>query len=185
MRLGAPQGVAGNHRWKQASPRSMSPAGAGDWSTPKRPHGTATGRMRLKIRRAARWLCRSEKWIWCAWSAFAGDMHGVAQPRAARLSPDGVRIRQAGACVSHCPDTGGSKRHPASSGTGLALRWRSGNARTPDLGSDTLPASARRPATGPFPPPPWLPAGAGRHRGQGSLRWLAWPVSPFGVTRSG
>jgi hypothetical protein len=49
----------------------------------------------------------------------------------------------------------------------------------------TAPASARRSATGPFPPPPRLPAGAGRHKGQGFLRWLAWPVIPFRTSRKG
>jgi len=57
------------------------------------------------------------------------DMRGGAVCARARVSPDGVRIRQAVACVSHYPDTGGSKRHPASSGTCLTLRWQRGDAR--------------------------------------------------------
>ena len=71
-----------------------------------------------------------------------------------------------------CPDTGGlnglwhspTRAWPRVDDAGAPGRRR--------LNATPLPASARRPATGPFPPPPRLPAGAGRHRGQGFLRWL-------------
>jgi hypothetical protein len=91
-----------------------------------------------------------------------------ARPELRRMVSASDRQWRAASCR---PDTGSRKRRVASSGTGRALRWRSGDARA----QNALPASARRPATGPFPAPPRLPAGAGRHKGQEFVRWLAWP----------
>ncbi|VVT04833.1 hypothetical protein HOE425_320237 [Hoeflea sp. EC-HK425] len=82
-------------------------------------------------------------------------MRGVAQiargPEYRRMMSTSDRQWRAASCH---PDMGSDQRRVASSGTGWALRKRSGNARAADTAPDTLPASARRPATGPFPPSP-------------------------------
>ncbi len=56
--------------------------------------------------------------------------------------------RRSRAAFRH-PDTGGLKRRVASSGTDLALRWRSGNARAPERGQARSPASVPDPQDGP------------------------------------
>jgi hypothetical protein len=55
------------------------------------------GVRETKVRRAARRLCRSEVGLVCM-PRFRGSMRGGADCARARISPDGVRIRQAVAC---------------------------------------------------------------------------------------
>jgi hypothetical protein len=99
-------------------------------------------------------------------------MGGAARARPEN-SPDDVRIRQTetGSCNSQ--DRGCHAHLEPRSGTHTGLRCRCGGAGAQ---ISTNPASESRSATGPFPPPTRLPAGANRHRGQGLLRWLAWPA---------
>ncbi|KGB27113.1 hypothetical protein HPDFL43_00023710 [Hoeflea phototrophica DFL-43] len=94
--------------------------------------------------------------------------------RTARNSPDDVRIRQTETGSCNSPDRGRHAHLEPRSGTHTGLRCRCGGAGAQ---ISTNPASESRSATGPFPPPARLPAGANRHRGQGLLRWLAWPAN--------
>jgi hypothetical protein len=69
----------------------------GDWRRPQPSARRDAGVLERTIRRAARRLCRSEVGLVCM-PRFRGCMRGGADCARARISPDGVRIRQAIAC---------------------------------------------------------------------------------------
>jgi hypothetical protein len=69
----------------------------GDWRRPQPSARRDAGVLERTIRRAARRLCRSEVGLVCM-PRFRGGMRGGADCARARISPDGVRIRQAVAC---------------------------------------------------------------------------------------
>lgn len=87
-----------------------------------------------------------------------------------------------GCPLAASPDTGSGSRAGGilRHGLGLSLPVRGRRRCTARKRCDANPAPERRPATGPFPPPAWLPAGADRHRGRGFLRWLGQAVRPKG-----
>jgi hypothetical protein len=176
-----PQGPAGetaSRRWRNSLDhcRAKPPRGAHAETAP-RASRRSFGSWKSGGPRAG---CAVRKCVWYACSVGNGNMRSGASLRAARKSPDGVRIRQAGRCHSPAPGHGNGKaacglvRH----GLGLALTIRDARAAAPERRA--FPESARRPATGPFPSPPRLPAGASRHKEQEYLRWLAWSAGHDG-----
>jgi hypothetical protein len=133
---------------------------------------------RQSIRRAARRLCRSEVGLVCM-PRFRGGMRGGADCARARISPDGVRIRQAIACRLFAARTraalSGGWHRPARAGPCVD------DPGTPEprrLNAMPSPHPQGGPPQARFHPhPDSRPALAG-HKGQGFLRWLAWPIRP-------
>jgi hypothetical protein len=158
MRLDGPQG--GDSRRPQPSARSDA------------------GVLERTVRRAARRLCRSEVGLVCM-PRFRGGMRGGADCARARISPDGVRIRQAIACRLFAARTraalSGGWHRPARAGPCVD------DPGTPEprrLNAMPSPHPQGGPPQARFHPhPDSRPALAG-HKGQGFLRWLAWPIRP-------
>ena len=114
---------------------------------------SAGAMRRMSVRRAARGLCL-RNWVWVAHGSHAPGWRGS---RAARTSPDDVRIRQAAALPLNSART-----RPQAQVRGARPTRIPPSIRRPD------PPQAR-------PAVPTLIPPVGEARRRGRIRWLAWP----------